>query len=132
MAAKIYSHKRFNYPVAMRVPLSAKMTVTNAVGATNNPDFDTVNGLGRKDIGSVIEVDVAAKTGTVLAAKPDAIGEGKEYYLLAEVPVAADDKDFYFVGIVLPDMGAINNLIEDHYRGNWADQFHNLRTSGVK
>ena len=41
---------------AMRVNLSAKADVTNAVGATGNRTFDTVNGLGRNDVGSIVKV----------------------------------------------------------------------------
>lgn len=133
--AQTYSWKRFAYQEAERVNLSAKPTVTNAVGETNNPYYDTVNGLGSKDIGSIIEVTTASngtKTATVLAAKPASMTAGKSYYYLKEIPTAQSADDYHFVGIFLKTQYDIDNLIEDALKGDWAGQFAALRSGGIK
>lgn len=133
--AKVYSWKRFAYQEAERVNLSAKATVTDAVGATNNPYYDTVNGLGSKDVGSIIEVTTATdgtKTAKVLAAKPASMTAGKSYYYLKEIPTAASTGDFYFVGIFLKTQYDIDNLIEGTTKDNWAGQFAALKAGGIK
>lgn len=129
--AKIYGYKRFNNPEAMRVNLSAKMTVTEAAGSTDNPDFDTVNGIGRNDVGSIVKV-TAADVGSILANKAAVDLASGTYYVLAEVPSAADATDFYFVGVIIKSQYDVDNLIERTTQMPWADQFYHLRTRGVR
>lgn len=128
--ATIYGYNKFNYPVTERVKLSAKPTVTNAAGSTNNPQFDVTMGLGRKDVGCII--DVSGGTGTVLASKPTSFTAGHSYYLLAEVPVSASADDFSFVGVPIRSMGDLNNLVARRPQQDWASQFANLRKDGAK
>lgn len=128
--AKIYGFRKFDYPVTERVILNAKPTVTNAAGPSNNRGYTDIMGLGGLDVGCVI--DCTENTGTVLAEKPTSLEASHQYYLLAEVPVPADDSDFQFVGIPLNTMSDINNLIERRPQQDWATQFYNLRKEGAK
>lgn len=54
------------------------------------------------------------------------------YYLLAEIPVPADATDHCFVGVILRDQGAVYNLVPRRPQQNWAKQFYDLKTGGVK
>jgi len=128
----IYGFKKYREITAERVNLTAKPTVTNAVGETGNVDFVSTMGLGRKDIGCIIDVTLATMVGTVLAAKPTSITAGHICYMLAELPVPESATDFSFVGIPLETMSDIDNLELDVYRGNWASQFYKLRTGGTR
>jgi hypothetical protein len=128
--AKIYGFRKFSYPVTERVVLNAKPTVTNAANVTSARGYTTVMGLSYLDVGCII--DCANNAGTVLAEKPNELATDHQYYLLAEVPVPADDSDYQFVGIPLTTMADINNLIERRPQQDWATQFYNLRKEGAK
>ena len=128
--ATVYTHKRFNNPETERVNL--KSAVTGGAGATGNVDYNTIVGLGRKDVGAIIKVtDGVAE---VLDDKSTVdLGDGSLYYLLAEVPTAIADDDYHFVGIMLKSQHDINNLIADIADNHsWAKQFFNLRNTGVR
>lgn len=123
----IYGYERFNYPTTKFVRL--KSAVTSGVGATNNPGYTITSGLGAKDVGAI--VDVTNSTGTVLADKSKvAWTAGHTYYLVAEIP--ADAADYGFVGVILRDQGMVDNLVPRRPQQDWAKQFYDLKTGGVK
>lgn len=127
--ATIYGYERFNNPTTKLVHVSK--AVTGGAGATDNEGYTTTSGLGQKDVGSIIKVN--AGVGTVLASKSAVTwASGDQYYLLAEIPVPADTTDHCFVGVILSDRGMIDNLVPRRPLQNWAKQFYDLKTGGVK
>lgn len=111
----IYGYERFNYPTTKFVHLKSAVT----------------GGLGAKDVGAI--VDVINSTGTVLTDKSQvAWTAGHTYYLVVEIPVPADATDYGFVGVILRDQGMIDNLVPRRPQQNWAKQFYDLKTRGVK
>lgn len=133
--AAVYGFKRFNYPEAMRVNLEQAPDDTNAVGATGNLYYDSVNKLGKSDVGSILEVgidSVTNKLGATVLADKAAVDLTKSNYLLAEVPSATDATDFYFVGIPLKTKYDVDNLVLTTVQHDWAKQFYGLRTKGVR
>ena len=129
--AKIYGYERFNNPTTKLVHLVS--AVTGGVGEDENEGYTVTSGLGQKDVGSIIDVNNSAKTGAVLADKSSVNWTaGHSYYLLAEIPVPADSTDHCFVGVILTDQGMIDNLIPRRPLQNWAKQFYDLKTGGVK
>ena len=129
--ATIYGYERFNNPTTKLVHASA--AVTGGAGATGNDGYNTISGLGAKDVGCIIDYTNSTKTAAVLSDKSKVIwAAGHSYYLLAEIPVPADETDHCFVGVILRDQGMIDNLIPRRPQQNWAKQFHDLKTGGVK
>lgn len=127
--ATIYGYERFNYPTTKFVHL--KSAVTDGIGAPNNPGYTITSGLGAKDVGAI--VDVTNSTGAVLSDKSKVDWTaGHTYYLVAEIPVPADATDYGFVGVILRDRGMIDNLVPRRPQQNWAKQFYDLKTGGVK
>lgn len=127
----IYGYERFNYPTTKLVQL--KSAVTSGTGATNNPGYTAASGLGSKDVGCIIDVTNATGAAAVLADKSKVSWEaGHSYYLLAEIPVPADNTDHCFVGVILRDQGMIDNLVPRQPQANWAKQFYDLSTGGIK
>lgn len=129
--ATIYGYERFNYPTTKLVHTAA--AVTGGVGATNNAGYTAASGLGALDVGSIIDVTNSTGAAAVLANK-DAVKwtAGHSYFLLAEIPVPADENDHCFVGVILRDQGMIDNLVPRRPQQNWAKQFYDLKTGGVK
>lgn len=129
--AVIYGYERFNNPTTKFVHL--KSAVTGGLGASNNPGYTVTGGLGAKDVGAIVEVTNSTGAGKVLADKSAvAWTAGKSYFLVAEIPVPADATDYGFVGVFLTDQGMIDNLIPRRPQQNWAKQFYDLKTGGVK
>lgn len=129
--AVIYGYERFNNPTTKLVHLSA--AVTGGAGEENNDGYTQTSGLGAKDVGSIIDVTNSNKTAAVLANKAAVTWTaGHSYFLLAEIPVPADSTDHCFVGVFLTDQGAVDNLIPRRPQQNWAKQFYDLKTGGVK
>lgn len=129
--ATIYGYERFNYPTTKLVHTAS--AVTGGSGATNNAGYTAASGLGAKDVGCIIDVTNATKAATVLADKSKVTWTaGHSYYLLAEIPVPADASDHCFVGVILRDQGMIDNLVPRRPQQNWAKQFYDLKTGGVK
>jgi hypothetical protein len=130
--AVIYGYERFNYPTTKLVQCSA--AVTGGVGGTNNPGYTETSKLGSKDVGCIIKYNNSTKVAAVLANKSAV--EWKEanttYYLLAEIPVPADNTDYCFVGVILRDQGMVDNLVPRNPQQNWANQFANLSSGGIK
>lgn len=129
--AVIYGYERFNNPTTKLVHLAG--AVTGGAGEEGNTGYTEVSGLGEKDVGSIIDVTNATKAGVVLANKAGVTWTaGHSYFLLAEIPVPADATDHCFVGVMLTDQGMIDNLIPRRPLQNWAKQFYDLKTGGVK
>ena len=129
--AAIYGYERFDNPTTKLVHTSA--AVTGGVGATNNAGYTTISGLGSKDVGAIIDVTNSTKAAAVLTDKSKVTwAAGHSYYLLAEIPVPADATDHCFVGVILRDQGAVDNLVPRRPQQNWAKQFYDLKTGGVK
>ena len=129
--AAIYGYERFNNPTTKLVHVSA--AVTGGAGATNNDGYTSTSGLGSKDVGCIIDVTNSTNAAAVLADKSKvAWAAGHSYYLLAEIPVPADETDHCFVGVILSDQGMIDNLVPRRPQQNWAKQFYGLKTGGVK
>lgn len=129
--AAIYGYERFNNPTTKLVHLTA--AVAGGVGNNRNDGYTVTSGLGAKDVGSIIDVTNANKTATVLASKDNvAWAAGHSYFLLAEIPAPADATDHCFVGVILTDQGMIDNLVPRRPQQNWAKQFYDLKTGGVK
>lgn len=129
--ATIYGYERFNNPTTKLVHTAA--AVTGGAGATNNEGYTMTSGLGAKDVGSIIDVTNSTKAAAVLADKSKVTwAAGHSYFLLAEIPVPADDTDHCFVGVILTDQGMIDNLVPRRPLQNWAKQFYDLKTGGVK
>ena len=129
--ATIYGYERFNYPTTKFVHL--KSAVTGGAGASGNAGYTTTGGLGAKDVGSIIDVTNSTGAGAVLVDKSKVTwAAGHSYYLLAEIPVPADATDYGFVGVILENQGMIDNLVPRRPQQNWAQQYHDLRTGGVK
>lgn len=129
--ATIYGYERFNNPTTKLVRTSA--AVTNGAGATNNAGYTVTSGLGAKDVGCIIDVTNSTKAAAVLADKSKVTwAAGHSYFLLAEIPVPADESDHCFVGVILRDQGMIDNLIPRRPQQNWAKQYYDLKTGGVK
>lgn len=127
----VYTHKRFNNPETERVNLAA--AVTGGAGAANNTDYNSIVGLGRKDVGSIIKVDGSTNKGSVVNKASVDLSDGNRYYLLAEVPTSVAADDFSFVGIFLKTQYDVDNLIEDTPRNHsYAKQYYNLRNTGVR
>lgn len=121
----IYGYERFNYPTTKFVHL--KSAVTGGVGATNNPGYTTTGGLGAKDVGAIVDVTNSTRVGTVLADKSKVTWTaGHTYYLVA------DATDYGFVGVILRDQGMVDNLVPRRPQQDWAKQFYDLKTGGVK
>lgn len=115
--AAIYGYERFNYPTTKFVHLKSAVT----------------GGLGAKDVGAIVDVTNSTGAGAVLADKSEvAWTAGHTYYLVAEIPVPADATDYGFVGVILRDQGMIDNLVPRRPQQNWAKQFYDLKTGGVK
>lgn len=74
----------------------------------------------------------SGKYGYVLTDKTVVKMGDASYYLLAEIPVPADATDYGFVGVILTDQGMIDNLIPRRPQQNWAKQYYDLKTGGVK
>lgn len=127
----VYTFKRFNNPETERVKLT--QAVTGGAGATNNTDYNSIVGLGRKDVGAIIKV-TAAGVGSVVSAKSSVTLTGTDrYYVLAEVPDSAASDDFSFVGFFIKSQYDLDNLIADVARNHsYAKQYYNLRNTGVK
>ena len=129
--ATIYGYERFNYPTTKLVHTAS--AVTGGVGATGNAGYTTTSGLGALDVGSIIDVTNETGAAAVLDSKADvAWTAGHSYFLLAEIPVPADEKDHCCVGVILRDQGMIDNLVPRRPQQNWAKQFSDLKTGGVK
>ena len=129
--AAIYGYERFDNPTTKLVHTSA--AVTGGAGATNNAGYTTASGLGSKDVGAIIDVTNSTKAAAVLTDKSKVTwAAGHSYYLLAEIPVPADATDHCFVGVILRDQGAVDNLVPRRPQQNWAKQFYDLKTGGVK
>lgn len=129
--ATIYGYERFNYPTTKLVHLTA--AVTAGFGAADNAGYTAASGLGTRDVGAIIDVTNETKTGVVLANKSAVAWEaGHSYFLLAEIPVPADETDHCFVGVILRDQGMIDNLVPRRPQQNWAQQFSDLRSGGIK
>lgn len=129
--AVIYGYERFNYPTTKLVQCSA--AVKEGVGGTNNPGYTATSGLGSKDVGCIIDYTNSSKVATVLSDKTKvAWTAGHTYYLLAEIPVPADSTDHCFVGVILRDQGMIDNLVPRNPQQNWAKQFYDLSSGGIK
>lgn len=129
--ATIYGYERFNNPTTKLVHVSAP--VTGGAGAAGNAGYTATSGLGSKDVGCIIDVNNTNKTAAVLTDKSAVTWEaGHSYFLLAEIPVPADNTDHCFVGVFLTDQGMIDNLIPRRPQQNWAKQFYDLKTGGVK
>lgn len=129
--ATIYGYERFNYPTTKFVHL--KSAVTGGIGATGNPGYTTTGGLGAKDAGSIVDVTNSTGAAVVLADKSKVTWTaGHSYYLVAEIPVPADSTDYGFVGVMLRDQSMVDNLVPRRPQQNWAQQYHDLRTGGVK
>lgn len=129
--ATIYGYERFNYPTTKLVHMSAR--ATGGAGEEGNAGYTDISGLGSLDVGSIIDFNNANKTGTVLANKEAVTwAAGHSYFLLAEIPVPADSSDHCFVGVILRDQGMIDNLVPRRPQQNWAKQFYDLKTGGVK
>lgn len=130
--AVLYGFKKFREMTAARITLSAKPTLTNAAGATDNPGYTSIIGLGRKDVGSIMDVIVATMVGTVAAAKPTSFTTGHNYYIIKEVPTPESTTDFSFVGIPLETMADVDNLEAVTYKGDWASQYYKLKIGGAR
>lgn len=129
--AAIYGYERFNYPTTKFVHL--KSAVTSGIGATDNPGYTATGGLGAKDVGAIVDVTNSTGAGAVLADKSEVTwAAGHTYYLVAEIPLPADATDYGFVGVILRDQGMIDNLVPRRPQQNWAKQFYDLKTGGVK
>lgn len=129
--ATIYGYERFNNPTTKLV--HAASAVTGGAGATGNAGYTVTSGLGSKDVGCIIDYVNSTKIATVLSDKSQVGWEaGHSYYLLAEIPVPADSTDHCFVGVILTDQGMIDNLVPRRPQQNWAKQFYDLKTGGVK
>lgn len=129
--ATIYGYERFNNPTTKLVHTAS--AVTGGVGATNNDGYTAASGLGQKDVGCIIDVTNSTKAAAVLADKTKVTwAAGHSYFLLAEIPVPADTDDHCFVGVILTDQGMIDNLVPRRPLQNWAKQFYELKTGGVK
>ena len=129
--ATIYGYERFNNPTTKLVHVAS--AVAGGAGATGNDGYTATSGLGAKDVGCIIDVTNDTKAATVLSDKSQVTwAAGHSYFLLAEIPVPADNTDHCFVGVILRDQGMIDNLIPRRPLQNWAKQFYNLRTGGVK
>lgn len=129
--ATIYGYERFNYPTTKLVHLQS--AVTGGAGATDNDGYTTTSGLGAKDVGAIIDVTISTGAGAVLADKSEVTWTaGHNYYLLAEIPLPADETDYCFVGVILRDQGMVDNLVPRRPQQNWAKQFYELKTGGVK
>lgn len=123
--ATIYGYKRFNYPTTEMVHLSAKPT--GGVGAS------TTSGLTSADVGAIVDVNVSSRVGTVVADKSKVtFASGHAYYLIAEIPVMADATDFNFVGVRLENQGMVDNLMPRRPQQNWAQQYSDLKSGGIK
>lgn len=111
----IYGYERFNYPTTKFVHLKSAVT----------------GGLDAKAVGAIVDVTNSTGTGAVLADKSGvAWTAGHTYYLVAEIP--ADATDYGFVGVILRDQGMVDNLVPRRPRQDWAKQFYDLKTGGVK
>lgn len=129
--ATIYGYERFNNPTTKLVHTAR--AVTGGAGATGNEGYTTTSGLGAKDVGCIIDVTNSTKAAEVLSDKSKVTwAAGHSYYLLAEIPVPADTTDYCFVGVILRDQGMIDNLVPRRPLQNWAKQFYDLKTGGVK
>ena len=129
--ATIYGYERFNYPTTKLVHTSA--AVTAGAGVTDNPGYTVASALGAKDVGAIIDVTNSTKAAAVLADKSKVTWTaGHSYFLLAEIPVPADDSDHCFVGVILRDQGMVDNLVPRRPQQDYAKQFYDLRTGGVK
>ena len=129
--AAIYGYERFNSPPTKLVRLTS--AVTGGYGAADNSGYTIASGLGSKDVGAIIDVNNTAKTAAVLADKAAVEWTaGHSYFLLAEIPVPADDSDHCFVGVILRDQGMIDNLVPRRPQQNWAKQFSDLKSGGIK
>lgn len=123
--ATIYGYKRFNYPTTEMVHLSAKPT--GGSGAS------TASGLSSADVGAIIDVTVSNKTGAVKSDKSGVtFASGHAYFLIAEIPVMADANDFNFVGVRLENQGMVDNLVPRRPQQNWAQQYSDLKSGGIK
>ena len=129
--ATIYGYERFNYPTTKLVHVAS--AVTGGYGAADNAGYTTTSGLGSKDVGAIIDVTNATGAAVVLADKSKvAWTAGHSYFLLAEIPVPADETDHCFVGVILRDQGMIDNLVPRRPQQNWAKQFSDLKSGGIK
>ena len=129
--ATIYGYERFNYPTTKLVHTAA--AVTGGYGAADNAGYTVASGLGSKDVGAIIDVTNSSGAATVLADKSKiAWTAGHSYFLLAEIPVPADESDHCFVGVILRDQGMIDNLVPRRPQQNWAKQFSDLKSGGIK
>lgn len=128
---EIYGYERFNYPTTKLVQVAA--AVTGGTGATGNAGYTAASGLGSKDVGCIIDVTNSTKAAAVLADKSKVTWTaGHSYYLLAEIPVPADETDHCFVGVTLRDQGMVDNLVPRRPQQNWAKQFSDLSSGGIK
>lgn len=129
--AEIYGYERFNYPTTKLVHTAA--AVTGGIGATDNTGYTVASGLGSADVGCIIDVTNSTKAAAVLSDKSKvAWTAGHSYYLLAEIPLPADADDHCFVGVILRDQGMIDNLVPRRPQQNWAKQFYDLSSGGIK
>lgn len=119
----IYGYERFDNPTTKLVQLKSAVT-----------GLDTGDSaLDEKYVGCIIDVTNSSGAATVKANKTGfTFAAGHSYYLLAEIPVPADNADHHFVGVILRDQAAIDNLIPRRPLQNWAKQFYDLKTGGVK
>ena len=129
--AQIYGYERFNYPTTKLVHTAA--AVTGGAGATGNAGYTAASGLGALDVGAIIDVNNSTKAAAVLSDKSKVTwAAGHSYFLLAEIPVPADANDHCFVGVILRDQGMIDNLVPRRPQQNWAKQFSDLKSGGIK
>lgn len=115
--AQIYGYERFNYP-------TTKLVQTTTAAIKN---------LAAKDVGCIIDVTNATGAAAVLDDKSKVVwAAGHSYFLLAEIPNPADETDYSFVGVILRDQGMIDNLVPRRPQQNWAKQFSDLKSGGIK
>lgn len=129
--AVIYGYERFNYPTTKLVQTAS--AVTGGIGATGNAGYTAASGLGSLDVGCIIDVTNSTKAAAVLSDKSKVTwAAGHSYFLLAEIPVPADETDHCFVGVILRDQGMIDNLVPRRPQQNWHKQFSDLTGGGIK
>lgn len=105
-----------------------KFTGTTS-GSWKNNTYYISDGSSWHEIGSTVP---DGDYGYVLADKTAVIMGDARYFLLAEIPVPADESDHCFVGVILRDQGMIDNLVPRRPQQNWAKQFSDLKSGGIK
>lgn len=113
--------------------VSAAGTVVKFTGTTSGNwkanTYYLSDGDAWREIGTTAP---SGEYGYVLTNKTVVKMGDASYFLLAEIPVPADATDHCFVGVILTDQGMIDNLIPRRPLQDWAKQFYDLKTGGVK